>query len=139
MNWNITWNSPRSHHHSKHKDPLSLQSQGADERPKENSFFSPTSRACSLKRKPPLEFVFRLGGLVFSIFFLLFHIPDYCSHEWTPFSDCFKSEANSIYLNMISRVSSPGLGTTGPVVRSRETLGWVSEVVCVFEGLALRS
>ena len=38
INWNITWNSPRSHHHSKHKDPLPLQSQGADERPKDVFF-----------------------------------------------------------------------------------------------------
>ena len=76
---------------------------------------------------------------MFSIFFVVFHIPDYCSHEWTPFSDCFKSKATRCHLKIVSRVSSPGLGTTGPLVRSRETLGWVSEVACVFEGLALRS
>ena len=76
---------------------------------------------------------------MFDFFFLVLHIPDYCSHGWTPFSDCFKSEANRLDLKRVSRVFSPGLGTTSPLVRSRETLGWVSEVACVFEGLALRS
>ena len=68
------------------------------------------------------------------MFFFALHIPVYFTHEWTPFSEFFKSDADKVDLNIDYFASSPGLGTTVTLVRSRGTLRWVLEVAFVFEG-----
>ena len=69
-----------------------------------------------------------------SIFFFAIHIRDYFPISGLHFLGFFKSEADGVDLKHVYFASSPGLGTTVTLVRSRGTLRWVLEVAFVFEG-----